>query len=109
MKTQIILRHVRSEYGKSIRKDYEAHKTQAGWSDIRTLEPRLDGLSNTLTTVLKDNLVLEVTDDRGSNNKASDKSRENRVESRGGWLILAFLHQKRVGAGFKKKGMYALR
>lgn len=90
MKIQIILRHVRSEYGKKIRKDYEAHNTKASWGHIRTLEPRTDGLSNTLTTVLKDNLVLEVINDRGSNNKTSNESRKNKMEDRGGVADLSF-------------------
>jgi len=53
------LRSVRTEYGKSIRKDYEAGKVEEKWSNIRRLEPRPDGISNTLTTVLKDNLLME--------------------------------------------------
>lgn len=108
MKKQIILRHVRSEYGKAIRKDYEAHKAQAGWGEIRTLEPRLDGLSNTLTTVLKDNLVLEVINDRGSNDKTSNESGKNKMEDRGGWQTLVFRHQKHAEVEYKKMAIYAL-
>ncbi len=54
-----VLRPVRTEYGKAIRKDYEAGNVKEKWANIRQLEPRPDDISNTLTTVLKDNLLLE--------------------------------------------------
>ena len=54
-----VLRKVRTEYGKSIRKDYESKNINEKISNMTTLEPRTDGISNTLTTVQKDNLVLE--------------------------------------------------
>lgn len=31
------------------------------WGGVRDIEPRTDGLSNTLSTVQKDNLLLEVS------------------------------------------------
>lgn len=55
-----VLRPVRTEYGKEVRKDYEAGNIKEKWGNLRELEPRPDGVSNTLTTVLKDNLLLEV-------------------------------------------------
>ena len=55
-----ILRKVRTEYGKSIRKAYEAGEISEKRSNIQQFEPRFDGIANTLTTVLKDNYVLEV-------------------------------------------------
>lgn len=54
-----ILRAVRTEYGKEIRKAYESGEIQEKIGNMRTLEPREDGISNTLTTVQKDNLLLE--------------------------------------------------
>ena len=55
----VILRPERTEYGKSIRKEYENGNAEEKWGNMRTLQPRPDGISNTLTTVLKDNLLLE--------------------------------------------------
>ena len=53
-----ILRKVRSEYGKQIRKGYENHTIQEKRSNMTEYEARDDGISNTLTTVAKDNLLL---------------------------------------------------
>jgi len=58
-----ILRRVRTEYGKAIRKDYEHHKVYAQWKEIKTYEPRTDGICNCLTGVAKDNLVREYPSD----------------------------------------------
>lgn len=55
----------RTEYGKSIRKDYEAGKTQEKRGNIQQLEPRDDGKTNCLTSVQKDNLILQRA--RGNN------------------------------------------
>ena len=57
-----ILRKVRTAYGKSIRKKYESGEIKEKRSRIQTYEPRSDGIANTLTTVLKDNYVMEVDD-----------------------------------------------
>ena len=51
---------MRTEYGKKIRKMYEAHQIPEKRGNMNQLEARTDGISNTLTTVLKDNLVLEI-------------------------------------------------
>lgn len=53
-----ILCYVRTDEGKKKRKDYERHKICHGFNEYRKLEPRFDGICNTLTSVLKDNLVL---------------------------------------------------
>lgn len=58
----VILRPERTEYGKSIRKDYENGNVEEKWGNMRTLQPRPDNISNTPTTVLKDNLLLEGKD-----------------------------------------------
>lgn len=60
---QAVLRKVRTEYGKAIRKQYEAGEIAEKRSNIQRYEPRYDGISNTLTTVQKDNYVLEVGDE----------------------------------------------
>lgn len=48
-----------TEFGKQIRKQYEAHQVDMSRHDMTQLEPREDGISNTLTSVQKDNLVAE--------------------------------------------------
>lgn len=45
--------------GKQIRKAYESGQIQESRHDMTELEPRKDDISNTLTTVQKDNLLLE--------------------------------------------------
>ena len=54
-----VLRHERTEYGKQIRKAYENGEITEKRSNIRELSPRDDGITNTLTTVQKDNYLLE--------------------------------------------------
>ena len=53
-----ILTPKRTEYGKQVRKQYEAGEIQEKRSDMTALSPREDGVSNTITTVQKDNLLL---------------------------------------------------
>jgi DNA (cytosine-5)-methyltransferase 1 len=54
-----VLTPKRTEYGKAIRKAYENGEVQESRHNMTELEPRTDGVSNTLTTVQKDNLVIE--------------------------------------------------
>ena len=49
----------RTEYGKQIRKQYENHEVTEKRKNIQQLEPRTDGVSNTMTGVQKDNYVCE--------------------------------------------------
>lgn len=53
-----VLRLVRSEHGKQIRKQYESGEIVEPWSAMKQYEPRTDGVSNTVSTVLKDNILL---------------------------------------------------
>lgn len=53
-----VLTPKRTEYGKAIRKDYESGKVRESRHNMTELEPRTDGISNTLTTVQKNNMVL---------------------------------------------------
>lgn len=53
------LRMVRTEEGKRLRKDYESGRIMVGFNEFREPEPRKDEVSNTLSTVQKDNLILE--------------------------------------------------
>lgn len=54
-----VLTPKRTEYGKQIRKAYESKQIQESRHNMTELEPRQDNISNTLTTVPKDNLLLE--------------------------------------------------
>lgn len=50
----------RTEYGKAIRRQYEAGEIQESRHNMTELEPRTDGKTNTLTTVQKDNLIVQL-------------------------------------------------
>lgn len=54
------LKYQRTDYGKKIRKQYERGEITERRCNMREYTVRKDGLSNTITTVLKDNYVLEV-------------------------------------------------
>ncbi len=49
----------RNEYGKKMRKAYEAHEHKESRHNMTDLVPRDDGIANTITTVQKDNLLIE--------------------------------------------------
>ena len=53
------IRMVRTEEGKSLRKDYESGAIHHGFNEHREMELRTDGVSNTLSTVQKDNYICE--------------------------------------------------
>lgn len=57
-----ILTPKRTDYGKAVRKDYENGDLKASRHDMTSLEPRKDGISNTITTVQKDNILVEPDD-----------------------------------------------
>ena len=52
-----VLTPKRTEFGKAIRKQYESHGIEMSRHDMTTMEPRTDGVSNTLTSVQKDNYL----------------------------------------------------
>jgi site-specific DNA-cytosine methylase len=54
-----ILRYERTEEAKKVRKDYESGKVKHGFHELHELHPRADGKSNTLSTVQKDNMLIE--------------------------------------------------
>lgn len=54
-----VLTPKRTEYGKQIRKAYESGRIHESRHNMTELQPREDDISNTLTTVQKDNLLLE--------------------------------------------------
>lgn len=47
----------RTEFGKAVRKAYENKEIEMSRPDMTTMEPRTDGVSNTLTSVQKDNYL----------------------------------------------------
>lgn len=54
------VRWVRTEEGKVLRKDYESGKIHHGFNEYRVIEQRPESVSGTVTTVTKDNIVLEI-------------------------------------------------
>lgn len=56
-----ILTPVRTEYGKAIRKQYGDNNLPESRHNLTQLQPKPDGTSNTLTSVAKDNLLIEPT------------------------------------------------
>lgn len=55
----VCMRYVRTDLGKTLRKEYEAREIHHGFNEHRELQPRDDGKSNTLSTVPKDNQICE--------------------------------------------------
>ena len=53
-----VLTPVRTEYGKAIRKQYGDNNLPESRHNLTSLEPRQDGISNTLTSVAKDNYLM---------------------------------------------------
>ena len=51
------IRMVRTEDGKALRKQYENHEIHHGFNEHREPELRKDGVTNTLSTVQKDNYI----------------------------------------------------
>lgn len=52
-----VLRNVRSEYGKAIRKQYEKGEFKISRHEFLKKEIREDGISNTIDSVQKDNML----------------------------------------------------
>jgi len=57
-----VLTPVRTEYGKAIRKQYGDNNLPESRHNLTQLQPKQDGTSNTLTSVAKDNLLIEPSD-----------------------------------------------
>lgn len=54
----VCLKYERTEYAKKIRKAYEAGLIKERRCNLRRYTLRTDGLSNTITTVQKDNYIV---------------------------------------------------
>ena len=79
------LRMVRTEEGKALRKAYESGEIHHAFNEHRTAEPRTDGISNTITTVQKDTMIIEqqIVAMRGRNpDNPSDRSTGIHTEQR---------------------------
>lgn len=74
------LKYQRTEYAKSIRKDYEAGKIKERRCNMREYVLRTDGICNTITTVPKDNYIAVGAAMRGRFN--SDGKTEQKIEIR---------------------------
>lgn len=66
----LILTPIRTEYGKAVRKQYGDNNLPESRHNLTSLKPKTDGTSNALTSVAKDNLVIEPVSDRQANIKA---------------------------------------
>lgn len=62
------IRMVRTEQGKALRKQYENHEIHHGFNEYREPELRKDGVTNTLSTVQKDNYICVAMRGRNSTN-----------------------------------------
>ncbi len=104
----VCMKYERTEYAKQVRKDYENGLLDAGMSEMREMQPRTDGKSNTLTTVLKDNPICEPvrigTIESGAVDTEQD-SQSYRVYSPDGKAITQCGQGGGVGA---KTGLYAV-
>lgn len=66
----------RTEYGKKVRKDYESGELKESRHNMQKLEPRTDGVCNTITSVQKDCLIIEpkiLSYTRDANGKVVDR------------------------------------
>ena len=55
----------RNEYGRQIRREYEAGRLpEVRRCEIREFVPVFDGVCRALTTILEDNMILEVYEDK---------------------------------------------
>lgn len=60
-----ILKSERTSFGKSVRKQYERHEINLKRQDMRIWRPRKDGVSNCITTLTKDNIMIEQKRNKG--------------------------------------------
>lgn len=81
----------RTEFGKQIRRKYEAGEITAMRKEVSQLELRTDGKTNTLTTVQKDNLIMQLP--RG-NNKGGFFEDKSPTMSSSSWDRNNFLCQR---------------
>ena len=68
------IRMVRTEEGKALRKQYENHEIHHGFNEHREPELRKDGVTNTLSTVQKDNYICVAMRGRNPTNPSDRTS-----------------------------------
>ncbi len=78
----VCMRYQRSDEAKRLRKQYEAGEVKHGFRELSELHPRLDGKTNTLSTVLKDNPICEPVCVAERGRYTADGSIEQRYEAR---------------------------
>lgn len=69
-----------TEYGKKVRKEYESGELKESRYNMQQLEPREDGVCNTITSVQKDCLIIEpkiLSYTRDANGKVVDRHLKN--------------------------------
>ena len=54
-----ILKAQRTDFARSVRKQYDSHKVSFRRQELREWVPRQDNISNTITSVTKDNIMME--------------------------------------------------
>lgn len=73
-----VLQNIRSEFGKQIRKKYESGEIKISRHIFLEHRIREDGITNTLSTVLKDNyLAMEIEEDRINMVNTLDKEQKD--------------------------------
>lgn len=77
------LRMVRTDEGKALRKQYEAGEIHHGFNEHRRPEPRTDGKTNTISTVQKDNMIIEPVGVGFRNRREDDGKLYRRFETSG--------------------------
>ena len=77
-----VLIQTRTEEAKRLRKDYENHRINIQRKYMQQLEPRTDGVSNTLTSVQKDNLLVEPVRIKANTQKGYEEVRRIAEEVR---------------------------
>lgn len=80
-----VLTPKRTDFGKQVRKQYEQGKLGISRHDMTKLEPRSDGVSNTITSVQKDNYVAEPV----VWEKVADELKQIATQSRGEQIEVA--------------------
>lgn len=76
------IRMVRTDEGKALRRQYESHEIHHEFNEYRKLELRQDGVTNTLSTVQKDNYICVAMRGRNSDNP-SDRTAGSPTEQNG--------------------------
>ena len=77
-KTLGVLQKIRSEFGKQIRKKYESGKIKISRHKFLEHKIREDGITNTLSAVLKDNyLAMKIEEDRINMVNTLDKEQKD--------------------------------